>query len=168
MKIRMTLAVVIAAAFMTNVSAADRDSLETLRQSKARFPSATKSELKSENIRLKAEMDSLKIMLEQYKMELSAADSLNNEMMALFEGNKEENACGIAPEDYTAEISDSLLNIWYAHRMANDSEDIEEYNMDSIKFESNVPDSVYIRRLEKMNSFITLPYNEFIKMPEKE
>ena len=163
MKIRMTLAVVIAAAFMTNVSAADRDSLETLRQSKARFPSATKSELKSENIRLKAEMDSLKIMLEQYKMELSAADSLNNEMMALFEGNKEENACGIAPEDYTAEISDSLLNIWYAHRMANDSEDIEEYNMDSITFESNVPDSVYIRRLEKMNSFITLPYNEIVR-----
>jgi len=35
--------------------------------------------------------------------------------------------------------------------------------MDSVKFESNVPDEVYIERLKKMNSFITLPYNEIVK-----
>ena len=76
------------------------------------------------------------------------------EWMLVTAGNEQTGATGIAPEDYTADVSDSLLNIWYAHRMANDAEDIEDYDMDSVKFESNVPDSVYIRRLEKMNSFI--------------
>ena len=163
MTIKKTLAVVLAAAFFLSASANDRDSLALLRQSKARFPSATKSELKSENARMKAELDSLRDMIEKYRIELSAADSINNELMAIYEGNDQVSETGIAPEDYTPEISDSLLNLWYAHRMANDSEDIEDFDMDSIRFESNVPDSVYIRRLEKMNSFITLPYNEIVR-----
>ena len=163
MTIKKTLAVVLAAAFFLSASANDRDSLALVRQSKARFPSATKSELKSENARMKAELDSLRDMIEKYRIELSAADSINNELMAIYEGNDQVSETGIAPEDYTPEISDSLLNLWYAHRMANDSEDIEDFNMDSIRFESNVPDSVYIKRLEKMNSFITLPYNEIVR-----
>lgn len=163
MKIRITLAAVLTVAFMTSVTAADRDSLATIRQSKARFPSATKSELKTENTRLKTEMDSLRKELARYRKELAVADSINNELMTIYEGNAQETSTGIDPEEYTPEISDSLLNIWYAHRMANDSEDVEDFNMDSVRFESNVPDSVYIKRLEKMNSFITLPYNEIVR-----
>lgn len=163
MKIRITLAAVLTVAFMTSVTAADRDSLATIRQSKARFPSATKSELKTENTRLKTEMDSLRKELARYRKELAAADSINNELMTIYEGNAQGTSTGIDPEEYTPEISDSLLNIWYAHRMANDSEDVEDFNMDSVRFESNVPDSVYIKRLEKMNSFITLPYNEIVR-----
>lgn len=163
MKIRITLAAVLTVAFMTSVTAADRDSLATIRQSKARFPSATKSELKTENNRLKTEMDSLRKELARYRKELAVADSINNELMTIYEGNAQGTSTGIDPEEYTPEISDSLLNIWYAHRMANDSEDVEDFNMDSVRFESNVPDSVYIKRLEKMNSFITLPYNEIVR-----
>ena len=37
------------------------------------------------------------------------------------------------------------------------------FDMDSVKFESNVPDEVYIERIKKMNSFITLPYNDIVK-----
>lgn len=163
MKIRITLAAVLTVAFMTSVTAADRDSLATIRQSKARFPSATKSELKTENTRLKTEMDSLRKELARYRKELAVADSINNELMTIYEGNAQETSTGIDTEEYTPEISDSLLNIWYAHRMVNDSEDVEDFNMDSVRFESNVPDSVYIKRLEKMNSFITLPYNEIVR-----
>ncbi|MBQ7771603.1 MAG: LysM peptidoglycan-binding domain-containing protein [Bacteroidales bacterium] len=163
MKIRITLAAVLTVAFMTSVTAAGKDSLATIRQSKARFPSATKSELKTENTRLKTEMDSLRKELARYRKELAVADSINNELMTIYEGNAQETSTGIDPEEYTPEISDSLLNIWYAHRMANDSEDVEDFNMDSVRFESNVPDSVYIKRLEKMNSFITLPYNEIVR-----
>lgn len=163
MTIKRLLAVVLSAAFVTVASATDKDSLALVRQKKAQFPGMTKNELKKQNSQLRHELDSLKAEIEKYRINLEVADSINNEMMAIYRGNEDSNATGIASEDYTAEISDSLLNIWYAHRMVNDSEDIESFNMDSVKFESNVPDKVYIERIEKMNSFITLPYNEVVR-----
>lgn len=156
-------AVVMAAAFILNAGAADKDSLALVRQKKARFPGKSKTELKDENLRLRNDLDSLRAELERYRKDLAAADSINNDLMAIYAGNEQVGATGIAPEDYTAEVSDSLLNIWYAHRMANDAEDPEEFDMDSVRFQSNVPDKVYIERLERMNSFITLPYNDIVR-----
>lgn len=118
--------------------------------------------LKKENKRLRTELDSLKAELERYRMELEYTDSIANEMMELYEENELKSGAGINPEDYTAEVSDSLLNLWYVHNRVN-SEDISEYDMDSVKFESNVPDEVYIERIRQMNSFITLPYNDIVK-----
>jgi membrane-bound lytic murein transglycosylase D len=69
---------------------------------------------------------------------------------------------GLAPEEYTMEVTDSLLDIWYTHQMALQVED-EMYDMDSVKFASNVPDEVYIERLKKMNSFIQIPYNDIVR-----
>ena len=39
----------------------------------------------------------------------------------------------------------------------------EQYNMDSVHFTTDVPDSVLMQRLTDMNSFISLPYNETVK-----
>ena len=39
----------------------------------------------------------------------------------------------------------------------------EQYNMDSVRFTTDVPDTTLIRRLREMNSFISLPYNETVK-----
>ena len=55
---------------------------------------------------------------------------------------------------------DSLMGEWYL-KMSAPTVDI--YQMDSVRFTSNVPDSVLIQRLEKMNSYITLPFNETVK-----
>lgn len=65
--------------------------------------------------------------------------------------------------EYTAEQTDSLLSEWYARRQAETFKNISEYDLDSVKFTSNVPDSVLIDRLARMNSFITLPFNETVK-----
>ena len=73
-----------------------------------------------------------------------------------------QSATGLAPEEYTMEVTDSLLDIWYTHQMALQVED-EMYDMDSVKFASNVPDEVYIERLKKMNSFIQIPYNDIVR-----
>lgn len=62
---------------------------------------------------------------------------------------------------YSQEVTDSLLHEWYSNIYAN-SNDLE-YDMDSVRFSSNVPDSEMVRRLEAMNSFITLPFNETVK-----
>ena len=133
-----------------------------------------KVRLKDENQRLRAKIDSLEIELNRYRSELAYTDSIATEMLDLYTENEDKSAAGLNPEDYTAEVSDSLLNIWYSHKLVAESS--EEYDMDSVKFESNVPDSVYLQRIKKMNSFISLPYNDIVKnyiilysekMPEK-
>ncbi len=68
----------------------------------------------------------------------------------------------LSQEEYTTEVTDSLLDIWYTHQMAKNAED-EVYDMNTVRFASNVPDEVYIERLKKMNSFIQVPYNEIVR-----
>ena len=122
----------------------------------------TKTQLKQENIQLKTLIDSLRQELDKARAELEYTDSLASELITLYEDSEVKNHNGIAPEDYTAEVSDSLLNVWYLQNLISQSEE-DYYDMDSVKFESNVPDSVYIERIRQMNSFITLPYNSIVK-----
>ena len=152
MNIVKTLAVASAAAFIAITGTFNIDA-------KAHKDKRTKNEIKAENVRLIAELDSLKAEIEKYKSELYRTDSLTNEILDYLESKEEADSLII--ENYTAEVSDSLLNIWYAHKMA--SSEIEIIDMDSVRFQSNVPDSVYIMRLKQMNSFITLPYNDIVK-----
>lgn len=152
MKIRTIIAVALAAAFLASPAmAAQADNKD----------GKGKVKLKDENKRLKMELDSLRAELYRYKADLRYSDSLATAMVELYGQDEGHDGVGLSPEDYTAEVSDSLLNIWYAHRIASD--DTEEFDMDSVRFESNVPDEVYIERLKKMNSFISLPYNDIVK-----
>ena len=152
MKIRTIIAVALAAAFLASPAmAAQADNKD----------GKGKVKLKDENKRLKMELDSLRAELYRYKADLRYSDSLATAMVELYGQDEGHDGVGLSPEDYTAEVSDSLLNIWYAHRMASD--DTEEFDMDSVRFESNVPDEVYIERLKKMSSFISLPYNDIVK-----
>lgn len=122
----------------------------------------TRLKLKEQNRRLQELVDSLQYELEKCKTDLHYSDSIAGEMLVFYEENEDKSAAGLNPEDYTVEVSDSLLNIWYTHKVASD-EEMEVYDMDSVRFESNVPDEVYIERLKKMNSFISLPYNDIVK-----
>ena len=144
----------------------------------ARQRNDDKKRLAEENTRLRETIDSLQMELARYRMEIETAaeeDSLAIEMMEAYgeQIDMGEETGEPALTEYTAETSDSLLNMWYVHRMASEDTDI---NMDSVKFESNVPDEVYVERIKKMNSFITLPYNDIVrnyiiryseKMPER-
>lgn len=120
----------------------------------------SKSDLKKENIQLKHVIDSLKAEMEKVCAELKYTDSLANEMLNLYAENETSNAP--LAEEYSTEISDSLLNLWYVQKKVAQSEE-DYYDMDSVRFQSNVPDSVYIERIKQMNSFITLPYNDIVK-----
>ncbi len=156
MKIHKIIAVAFAAAFLAG--AQDMNA---------------QSRLREENNRLRQKIDSMQVELERYRMDLRIADSIACELMEVYGMNESIDTTSITPEEYTPEVSDSLLNMWYAHRMAAE---VDEYDFDSVKFESNVPDEVYIERLKSMNSFISLPYNDIVKkyiilysekMPEK-
>ena len=119
-----------------------------------------KKKLEEENKRLLQVIDSLYMELDRYRAESDLTDSLELEMLAAYGEAVERSHEAFEPFEYTTEVSDSLLNIWYAHRQAYAEDDMD---LDSIKFASNVPDEVYIERIKKMNSFITLPYNEIVR-----
>lgn len=155
MNITRQFAVALAAAFiafavMTDASAASR------RDEKR------KPDLRKENAELKLALDSLKVEIERYRMELKRTDSMTNELLKFYEKQEKPVFTYTGTDEYTAEVSDSLLNLWYAHKLVNE-DNIADIELDSIKFQSNVPDSVYIDRIAKMNSFITLPYNDIVK-----
>ena len=154
MNICKIIAVAVAAAFVATASAS-----EMTENGKRRAPQQkTKVQLKEENQKLLMQLDSLRNEIERMKAYEAYADSTAEE-------GYEDALAGdgfLSPEDYTAEISDSLLNLWYVHKMA-ESDGIDDFDMDSVRFQSNVPDEVYIERIKAMNSFITLPYNEIVK-----
>ncbi|MBQ6286815.1 MAG: LysM peptidoglycan-binding domain-containing protein [Bacteroidales bacterium] len=112
---------------------------------------------------LKAKVDSLTKVIEDLKEEIILKDSLTNEMLDIYEENEEKGKSWLNPEDYSPEVTDSLLNIWYLHRQVNEDNTNEQYDMDSVHFTSNVSDEVLRARLESMNSFITLPYDEKVR-----
>ena len=153
MKIYRIIAVASAAAFIALSSIPQANAAE-------RKDSGKKVRMKTENALLKAELDSLKAEILKYQEELRRTDSIANELLNYYEGGQEDTET----EEiiYTAEVSDSLLNIWYAQKLVSE-ESLDMEGMDTLSFSSNVPDSVYIQRINQMNSFITLPYNDIVK-----
>jgi membrane-bound lytic murein transglycosylase D len=103
---------------------------------------------------LNRQVDTLKEENTRFRLEFEAVEE--SEDSSFFMQDE------IAPEEYTTEVTDSLMDIWYTHQMAINAQD-EFYDMDSVRFASNVPDEVYIERLKKMNSFIQIPYNDIVR-----
>ena len=121
-----------------------------------------KSDLIRENMTLKMELDSLREELAKLQDEMQTLDSMEVELLDVYDENEDKLAAGMTPEKYDADVSDSLLTIWYLQQKIAETPDTE-YDMDTVRFSSNVPDSVYIERIKAMNSFIDLPYNQIVK-----
>lgn len=120
-----------------------------------------KKKLEEENRRLCAEVDSLKRLVEEFyelleQQENDTTSTEDNNLDTPF-GSR------LAPSEYTPEVTDSLLSLWYLQRSTSRNNEGGDYNMDSVHFTTNVPDKELIERLADMNSFITLPFNETVK-----
>ena len=155
MNIKQRLTVAVAAVFIVFGTSAESYAIQKRDGNK-------KTNLLKENQCLRNKVDSLKSELEKYRLELKRTDSMTNELLKYYEREDSTPAKDSITIEYTAEVSDSLLNIWYTHKLVNE-EYLSNMDADSIKFSSDVPDSVYINRIEKMNSFITLPYNDIVR-----
>ena len=110
-------------------------------------------QIQQENEVLRGELDSLQLLLDSLRGRVYV-DEQELETLERLDGNAFE---------YTTETSDSLLHLWYENSLSRDFDAVHEYNMDSIRFSSNVSDAEMMRRLSAMNSFITLPYNDVVK-----
>ena len=138
--------------------------IPSVSQAQVRLPKfGEKQRLRKENDELRTRIDSLRMVIDELNNDILLRDSIANEMLVIYEENDDRSAAGLNPEDYSPEVTDSLLNIWYLHRQVAGDRIDEGYNMDSIHFSSNVSDAVMKERLENMNSFITLPYNETVR-----
>ena len=124
MKIYRFIAVALAAAFIATTASAQ-----------------SKSVLQKENTQLKQVIDSLKAEMEKVRAELKYTDSIANEMLSLYADSESKNTVPAIAEEYTTEVSDSLLNLWYVQKKVAQSEE-GYFDMDSVRFQSNVPDSV--------------------------
>lgn len=107
-------------------------------------------------------VDSLLQVIADLQAELTLRDTQEMELEEALE-DETEAVEELVGEEFTPEQTDSLLGEWYARKQAETFQSISEYDMDSLRFTTNVPDSVLIDRLGRMNSFITLPFNETVK-----
>ena len=81
------------------------------------FGGPSRKELHSENDRLRESLDSLQILVDSLEQSYSQVES---ELFALIEGNSPE-ADSVVVE-YTPEMTDSLLHLWYKNSFQGDFE----------------------------------------------
>lgn len=121
------------------------------------FNRPTRKAMQSEIDNLRTSLDSLQQLVDSLEERHYLED---NELLAVIEGNGDGNGNNIV---YTPEVSDSLLHLWYKNSLTGDFDAVNEFDMDSVRFSSNVSDEEMIRRLTNMNSFISLPFNSNVK-----
>ena len=113
--------------------------------------------LKKENEQLKQRLDSLRTLV----------DSLRNASDVVIPVISEEEGSNVpseAPEpmDYTPEVTDSLLALWYRSNFGR-QDSMPAIDMDSAHLSSAVSDSVMMNRLSALNPYFTLPFNDVVK-----
>ena len=126
------------------------------------FPASSQSrksrkDLQKENEELLKKIASLEEELSVYKVDAADREFIEEEL-----SGENENKVSAGLEEFTPASTDTLLTQWYMHRQSR-IPGREQFDMDSVVFTTDVPDSVLMRRLEEMNSFITLPFNETVK-----
>lgn len=100
---------------------------------------------------LQFSLDSLQALLDSLRGGIPSMEPISQEVPAQVFPRREE----LSPEQ-----TDSLMHLWFSQM---DTEDQPSYDMDAERFTSDVPDSELERRLEAMNSYITLPFNATVK-----
>ena len=116
-----------------------------------------RKQLEQENQDLRKRLEALEAEIATYRSEEAEREVIEEEL-----SGENENKVSAGLENYTTVSTDTLLGQWYMHRQSR-TLGREQYNMDSVRFTTDVPDSVLMKRLAGMNSFISLPYNETVK-----
>ena len=112
-----------------------------------------KKALKAENEALKRELAALQARLDSLDAVMQGASQLTPGNLSAIPGEAKESPA----------LSDSLLDIWYRQRLSPDFQESSEIDMDAVHFTSKVSDEELMRRLQAMNAYITIPFNETVK-----
>lgn len=102
-------------------------------------------------------IDTLRMEINDYEL-ITSSDTLNSGTLDL------ETPDYVPSDSLTLADTDSLMSIWYHQKNLELIENLEkDVDLDTAVLLSNIPDSIYIERLQKMNSFISVPYNNIIR-----
>ena len=124
----------------------------------ARERAPRRKELLRRQALLQQTVDSLQRVVDSLRARKYLEDST---VLAVLEGNAPDSLR--LPRTYDAALSDSLMDVWYRSHRVGMGERPERFDMDSVRFSSNVSDEEMMRRLKAMNAYITLPFNETVK-----
>lgn len=106
---------------------------------------------------LSARLDSARLAMESKDSLVASLSSQLEDAYIRLEELSSSNATILS--GYTAEQIDSSYTVW---RLANELSDFDPLAYEP-GFVGNLPDSVYIARLEKMSSPLNLPYNDVVR-----
>lgn len=122
----------------------------TLAMAQPTFPSSHKL-LKEECEKLRAKVDSLQALLNEFY-------ACQDEEVVVAVPAIEDTTAG-----YTSELTDSLIGQWFKNTQIQDYILDENSSLDSMKFSSKISDEEMIKRIEAINSYIHVPFNETVK-----
>lgn len=122
--------------------------------SQSREKRLSKKELQEEVNRLRYMVDSLMLITSDTAEAIDDADSLNPGELGFFNSEFFDNP-------NPGENVDSLLSQWYNRRSTFSYDDI--YDAEVAEYTSSIPDSVYIRKIKRLNSYIPIPYNHVVR-----
>lgn len=120
-----------------------------------------KKRVERENIELRSKLDSLQRAVDSLKQITTAVPALEDSVLT---GSIQAPADSVMLESPVPEMTpdqlDSLMDIWYRTVL---------YHRDTVEFtpaenvHTELPDSVFIQRLEALNPCISLPFNNTVK-----
>ncbi|MBO7070167.1 MAG: transglycosylase SLT domain-containing protein, partial [Bacteroidales bacterium] len=131
--------------------------------------------LRSENAQLRQRLEAAERDLEakdkeieELRTRLRGVEKIPQEIIDMYTAEAQAEAEAQASAGGTTTTAsantDSLLSVWYIHnQMRNSAEADGMGELGDVHYTTSVSDSVLISRLEKMNSFIKLPYNETVR-----
>jgi len=114
--------------------------------------------IKTENIELKSKIDSLQNVIDSLILQEKDA-----RLLALKEEESNDTVKVWPVREFTMEETDSLLALWYENNFSQTPEPDVDFDLDSLNFSSDVPDSVIVSRLAAMNAPFSIPFNETVK-----
>ncbi len=123
------------------------------------FKKPSRKTLIEEVEKLKKTIDSLKTEIE-FSNAIPIIDTIPNGIDSINPGG----LTFFGSEDFIDPTisTDSLLSFWYIQKsLSLDNHEI--IDLESANFKTEIPDSIYIKRLKAINSFIPLPYNNIVK-----
>lgn len=122
-----------------------------------KVPFFLRKAIESRSTQMKSRIDSLQSVIDSLRVRETEA------LIAAQAASQAEQEPSFVRREYSAAEADSLLALWYENNFSLNPEPDVEFDLDSVRFSSDVPDSVMIARLEEMNAPFSIPFNDNVK-----
>lgn len=107
--------------------------------------------------------DSISVLLSKLDSMQRAYDEMVAAPFEEIAFSSEDDSIAIDAEDDPNFNTDSALVAWYDNLSRHSQDEEELMEVEEMKYTSDVPDSVYIARLNRINTSVKIPYNEVVR-----